>query len=73
MERLFHDREAELKARVDRRRVAVGHARAGDSHSALRELEAFDRQLDAIEPPSAEANLDLEAICDPVLVEEEMH
>ncbi len=73
VERLFHDREAELKARVDRRRVAVGHARAGDPRSALRELEAFDCQLDAIEPPSAEANLDLEAICDPVLVEEEVH
>jgi quinol-cytochrome oxidoreductase complex cytochrome b subunit/coenzyme F420-reducing hydrogenase delta subunit len=73
LERLFHDREAELKARVDRRRVAVGYARAGDPHGAVRELEAFDRQLDAIEPPSPEADLDLEAICDPVLVEEEVH
>ncbi len=71
VERLYHDREAELKARVDRRRVAVGYARSGDPRSAVDALQGFSRQLDAIEPPSADRDLDLEAICDPVLVEKE--
>lgn len=71
VERLYHDREAELKARVDRRRLAVGYVRAGDSDGARRELAAFIRQLDAIEPPVSESDLDLDAICEPALVGEE--
>lgn len=70
-ERLYHDREAELKARVDRRRLLVRYARSGDPPGARDALEEFTRQLDAIEPPAAESNIDLDAVCETVLLEAE--
>lgn len=71
VERLFHDREAELQARVDRRRVAVGYARSGAPVEALGELRQFTETLDAFEPPPPLSGLEIAAICEPVLVEEE--
>jgi len=64
VERLFHDREAELKARVDRRRVAVGYARAGAPGQALEELARFAARLEALDPPAAEAAVELDALCE---------
>jgi len=71
VERLFHDREAELQARVDRRRIAVGYARSGAPAAALEELRRFTASLDAFEPPPPMSGLEIEAICEPVLAEEE--
>lgn len=73
VERMYHDREAELKARVDRRRLLIRYARSGDPSSARAALQRFTRQLDAIEPPATEESLDLEAVCESVLLEAEAH
>jgi ubiquinol-cytochrome c reductase cytochrome b subunit len=70
-QRLFHDREAELQARVDRRRVAlelVGLAEAGRSTAALR---AFRERIRELEAPAGEGDVDLLLLCDePALSEE---
>jgi coenzyme F420-reducing hydrogenase delta subunit len=63
-QRLFHDREAELQARVDRRRVAlelVGLAEPGRSTAALR---AFRERIREFEVPAGEADVDLLLLCD---------
>lgn len=70
VERLYHDREAELQPRVDRRRLAVAYAHAGDPAAAREALAGFHAHLEAIEPPAAETDLDLAALCEPVLEEE---
>jgi coenzyme F420-reducing hydrogenase delta subunit/Pyruvate/2-oxoacid:ferredoxin oxidoreductase delta subunit len=49
--RLFEGREAELKERVDRRRVRYVHAASLDATGLERELAAFRQDLAAIEPP----------------------
>lgn len=41
LERMYHDREAELQARVDRRRVRVAYASAGEGEEAVGALRAF--------------------------------
>src|SRR5690606_18388051 len=41
VERMFHEREAELKARVDRRRVRMTYAAAGEAREAVAALRAF--------------------------------
>ncbi|HSE28720.1 MAG TPA: hydrogenase iron-sulfur subunit, partial [Gemmatimonadales bacterium] len=70
-QRLFHDREAELQARVDRRRVAlelVGLAETGRSTGALR---AFRERIRELEAPAGEGVVDLLLLCDePALSEE---
>jgi coenzyme F420-reducing hydrogenase delta subunit len=69
-QRLYHDREAELKARVDRRRVRVAYASASERLEALAALRAFQAdlaRLAPVEPPS-----DVEPdVCVPVALEEE--
>ena len=47
VERLYHEREAELKARVDRRRVRVAHASAGEAGEALAALRRFAAETPA--------------------------
>lgn len=71
VERLFHDREAELQARVDRRRVAVGYARSGAPGAALDALGRFVESLTAFEPPPPVSGLEIDTVCEPALVEEE--
>lgn len=73
VERMYHDREAELKARVDRRRLSIRYARSGDPSSARAALAEFTRQLDTIEPPAGEAAVDLDAVCETLLLEAEAH
>ena len=48
-ERIHHDREAELKARVDRRLVRVGHAGAGEPGRVAALLEEFRSDLARVE------------------------
>jgi len=67
VERLFHDREAELQARVDRRRVAVGYARSGAPGQAMAEIRTFAAALDQLDPPPAVAGLEIDAICEPAV------
>jgi coenzyme F420-reducing hydrogenase delta subunit/Pyruvate/2-oxoacid:ferredoxin oxidoreductase delta subunit len=69
-ERIYHDREAELKARVDRRRVAIAYASAGDRQAALLALRDFQQAIAALQPVEAETGVRLEAVCEPAAEEE---
>jgi ferredoxin len=63
-QRLYHEREAELRERVDRRRVRLIYASAGDRqvvHAAIRELGSA---LAALETASAERDIDLDRLCE---------
>lgn len=53
-QRLWHDREAELQARVDRRRVASHAAGAGETREAAAALAAFRDRVRALATPVAE-------------------
>jgi ferredoxin len=63
-ERLYHEREAELQERVDRRRLRVVSASAGESREVLQALRSFHAELGALEGATAEAVVDLEAECE---------
>jgi ferredoxin len=63
-QRLYHDREAELQERVDRRRVRVLHGARGE-HAELREgLTSFRRDVAALVEPFDETPIDLIAACE---------
>jgi ferredoxin len=63
--RMFHDREAELQARVDRRRVSIAYVAAAEARLAREALVRFREFLGAIDVPPAEDTVDLLALCDP--------
>jgi ferredoxin len=63
-QRLFHEREAELRARVDRRRVRLVHAAAAERREVETALRVFRADLAAIEAAPAERDIDLERLCD---------
>lgn len=67
-ERVYHDREAELQARVDRRRVKI--AFASEPGSARAALHEFRAQLAAAGVPVAEPAVTLDLECDPVPVQD---
>ena len=62
-ERLFHDREAELKSRVDKARVRVVYAGAAEQGTLARALAAFRADLLEKERPTPEPNVDIELEC----------
>jgi ferredoxin/coenzyme F420-reducing hydrogenase delta subunit len=64
-QRLFHDREAELQSRVDRRRVRVVTAAAGLDGDVLEAFDAFRRELLALAEPVPEVTVELAAECEP--------
>lgn len=69
-ERLYHDREAELQPRVDRRRVRIATLAPGDLAGTVAAFEAFRRELATLEPPTAELEVDLDALCDTAPLDE---
>lgn len=71
MERMFHDREAELQARVDRRRVRVAHASASESREALAALRAFMADTAALDASRAEPGAQVDLVCEPASAAEE--
>jgi ferredoxin len=68
-ERFFNDREAELNARVDRRRVRVATLARGEMKQALASLDAFMEEVSRIPEPASELSPDEEPVCEPVLLE----
>jgi ferredoxin len=64
--RMFHDREAELQARVDRRRVRLVTAAAGLAPLTLAEFESFRQALVALDRPVIEDDIDLRLLCEPL-------
>ena len=69
-ERVFNDREAELQARVDHRRVRIVTFAPGDLTGSLAAYDAFTRDLAAFGVPVPEADVELALECDPVPLDE---
>lgn len=67
-QRMYHDREAELQPRVDRRRVRLAVAAAGDLAGTMRTLEEFQRDLLMIGTTEAGELGDPEIVCEPTPV-----
>lgn len=66
-ERVFHDREAELPARVDRRRVRLVTAAPGDLAGSVAAFDAFANDLAMLDRPDRDLGSATEPICDAVL------
>ena len=64
-ERLYHEREAELLPRVDRRRVRVAYAGRGEAGAVHEALAAFRRDIAALERATGESDIDLVTMCEP--------
>ncbi|HEX6314307.1 MAG TPA: cytochrome b N-terminal domain-containing protein [Gemmatimonadaceae bacterium] len=64
-QRVHHDREAELQPRVDRRRVRLATAAAGDLAGTLASFETFRRDVQQLDATSADALEDGEIVCEP--------
>jgi ferredoxin len=65
-ERVYHDREAELQARVDRARVKIAFANASEPGMARSALRQFQTQLRSAGALTAEPMVALDLECDPV-------
>jgi ferredoxin len=63
-QRLFHDREAELKPRVDRRRVRLAYAAEGERATVHAALAAFRAEVRRLEETAAEREIDLVRECE---------
>jgi ferredoxin len=65
-DRLFHDREAELQPRVDKRRVRLGSFGYGSARAAAKDVRAFQQSLAASSHPALdEGDAAPEAECEP--------
>jgi ferredoxin len=71
--RLYHDREAELKPRVDRARLRFCEVGAAERSALAEELHTFRAAIARLAPSQPEADPDIEAECDiPVHADEEV-
>ena len=69
-ERMFNDREAELQSRVDRQRVRIATLAPGDLSGSVAAFDRFVRELSVLRRPDREADVTLDAACDPVPLDE---
>jgi len=67
-QRIYHDREAELPARVDRRRVRLATAAPGDLSGTMQSFEDFRREVQTIAAPATGGLDDLNLECEPTPV-----
>ena len=65
IERMYHEREAELQARVDRDRVRVAHATAAERAQAVAALRTFAATLSTLSTPPVDRTADIQAVCEP--------
>jgi ferredoxin/coenzyme F420-reducing hydrogenase delta subunit len=65
VERIYHDREAELKARVDRKRVRVGHFGNGELAAAVRDVAQFRDEVLHMAGAKAETDIVIDDLCRP--------
>jgi coenzyme F420-reducing hydrogenase delta subunit/NAD-dependent dihydropyrimidine dehydrogenase PreA subunit len=63
-ERIFNAREAELKERVDRRRVRVVYAAEYERRVLAREIEAFRDEVRALDGAVAESGIEIDTVCE---------
>jgi ferredoxin len=64
-ERIYHDREAELQARVDRARVRIVHASAGERSRAVGALRTFAADIATLDQPRPDRDLHIDIECEP--------
>jgi coenzyme F420-reducing hydrogenase delta subunit/Pyruvate/2-oxoacid:ferredoxin oxidoreductase delta subunit len=64
-ERVYHDREAELKERVDRRRVRIAHAGLRERARIVEALRGFQAEVRALAAAPGEDAIDLLLLCEP--------
>lgn len=69
-ERLYREREAELKPRVDRRRVRVIEVARGDAALLRAELARFRAEIRALGGDGAERDPQLDEVCEPAVASE---
>jgi ferredoxin len=62
-ERVYNDREAELKTRVDRRRVRIGSYASSERRSIRQAIAGFRADLDQLEPVVPERDAAIDAEC----------
>jgi ferredoxin/coenzyme F420-reducing hydrogenase delta subunit len=67
VERVDHGREAELQPRVDRARVALAHASAGERARVAHLVRGFADRVGTLGGPAIEDTIETEAACEPVL------
>jgi coenzyme F420-reducing hydrogenase delta subunit len=63
-QRLYHEREAELQGRVDRRRIRLVHRAAGEDRELRGQLTRFSADVARLDRTDAEAEIDLIALCE---------
>jgi len=63
-ERVYHDREAELQARVDRARVRIVPVAAGERREAVAALRAFSIHVARLGLPVRERSVAIDAECE---------
>lgn len=68
-QRFYHDREAELQVRVDRRRIHVVTAAVGRDDEVLEAFDSFRREVLALAVPAIEELVDLRDLCDTSVTE----
>ena len=62
-ERIYHEREAELKARVDRRRIRIVYAAAYETSLLEGEVDRFRKDIAALDATAAEPKIDIVSLC----------
>lgn len=62
-QRLYHEREAELQARVDRRRVRFVHAGASETGVVLSAIDDFRATINALATAAGETDIDVVRDC----------
>ncbi len=63
-QRVFHDREAELQARVDKDRVRVGYHAEAEGRVLVSDLKAFREHMRSLDRAEAEADIEIGAECE---------
>ena len=64
-ERMYEGREAELQERVDRRRIAIAYAGAGETGRVAAEVRALRERVAELDRPAAEARPEPDLTCEP--------
>jgi ferredoxin len=67
-ERVYNEREAELKERVDKRRVGLATLAPGAMGEATAAFDRFAREISLLDQPLADEAADLDLTCDPIPV-----
>jgi coenzyme F420-reducing hydrogenase delta subunit/Pyruvate/2-oxoacid:ferredoxin oxidoreductase delta subunit len=70
-ERMYHGREAELQPRVQRTRVKIVSANAGERARVIEAVRSFAAGIATLGPVSEDETSDVDVRCEPALVESE--